>query len=120
MGLTLYPVFFSKPGMSTSSNPLSWVLVVVARMTSFTAGGFAASWGVFSDLDWHPAKARTNKNTAAKTRFLFNIPVIPPLCFKINSLEIFRIFPFMLHPVSTKNQAIYLNATGLVNKTVYS
>jgi hypothetical protein len=33
---TLYPVFSSKRGTSTSSSPLSWVLVVVARITSLS------------------------------------------------------------------------------------
>jgi hypothetical protein len=39
--LTKYLVFFSKIGMMTSSRPVSWVLVVVARIRFFCFTGAA-------------------------------------------------------------------------------
>jgi hypothetical protein len=39
MVFTKWPVFFSKTGISTSRRPVSWVLVVVARMIFFSVGG---------------------------------------------------------------------------------
>ncbi len=90
MGLTLYPVFSSKMGMSSSSKPVSTVLVVVARMTSF----FAAACSCCSPQP--AAKARMeqrNRKRMPVDNLLFGFIIIQTPFF---SGVFSSIIPFLL------------------------